>query len=247
MKIERFRPSSLIETWVPDIVRYGFLSSTTWVVTKTGVFDIYCVGGGGGAGGQAVPGQTGSGGGSGYLSITRVLLTAGQSLTITIGSGGTGAGGAGATGDGGITSVLRGTEILATASGGRGRPRPFSNNAVGGDGGSGGGSAADGGGGGGGRGGYDGSDGQHGSNTTGFGGAGQTNTHWGRGTNSLVPPGGTAGYVGSAIFWPGIFGFGSGNQGISNTDPTCRGGGGGGATWAQTGRSGTAGLVVIVG
>lgn len=96
-----------------------FTSSTSWTV-PTGVTSakIECWGAGGG-------GQGGSGGGGGggeYARSNTVAVTPGESLTVTIGAGGSGGpGGAGGPGsNGGDTSVKRSSTTLVIAHGGKG-------------------------------------------------------------------------------------------------------------------------------
>jgi len=225
-------------------------ASTTWTVPGdwSGTWNAVAIGGGGGGGGQLVAGNSGGGGGSGRKTSSLITIATGQSITVNIGGGGAGASGGNATGNGGASSLVRSGTTLITASGGNGRPTsPLAN---GGAGGSGGGNAANGAGSGGGLGGYRGSNGQNGTNTAGVGGAGQLGVSFGNGTDLFIPPGGAAGYRGfdaTSAVWAGIFNAGAGNGGYSNTAPTARGGGGGGGTWAQVGRAGLGGIIVLYG
>jgi len=93
-------------------------SSTTSFVVPAGVTNILCevIGGGGGS---AVAGNTGAGGG-GY-SYGTLVVTPGETLTITVGAGGTGnqpAGGQGT--NGGTSSIARSSTTLMSATGGGG-------------------------------------------------------------------------------------------------------------------------------
>jgi len=86
--------------FVPGGNQYSqtFTSSGTWVV-PAGVNYVYAAGigggGGGGSGGGAVGGSSGPGGGgggsAGNSETIRIAVTPGETLTITIGSGGGGA------------------------------------------------------------------------------------------------------------------------------------------------------------
>lgn len=97
----------------------NFTGSTTFVV-PTGVRTItaFCVGGGGG---NSCPyigrGQVGisSGAGGGYTKTASFAVTPGESLTITVGGGGT----RGPGGSGGTSGIYRGSTALITAAGGQ--------------------------------------------------------------------------------------------------------------------------------
>jgi hypothetical protein len=95
-----------------------YTSSTTWTV-PTGVTSILCevIGGGGGCGVSATIG--GGGGGFAYGSIA---VSAGQVLTITVGTGGTGNQPYPNTGNAGGTSeiVRSGSSLISAAGGGGG-------------------------------------------------------------------------------------------------------------------------------
>ncbi len=211
----------------------AFLSSGTFTAPSSGTYTLKAVGGGGSSGGA---GNQANGGGSGYYASASVNLTAGDVLTVNIG-----AGGQPNTNDGGTTSVVRSGSTLVSAAGGS-----YGGSSVG-NGGSGGGGSADGGGGGGGVGGYSGSNGQNGNARV--GGTGALNVSAGSGSNANYPMGGSGSYAGVSPGspWAGINGYGGGRQGATNEVPVAKGSGAGGATWAQTGRAGTSGLVVILG
>lgn len=223
--------SSASNAATPTLV-VAFLSSTTWTVPSTGSYIFKAIGGGGSSGGNS---NNANGGGSGYYSSATTSLTAGTVLTINIG-----AGGASATNNGGTTTVLNGGTTIVSAAGGE-----FGSTQLG-AGGSGGGGSADYSGNGGGKGGYNGSNGENG-NARG-GGAGALGVSYGNGTNANYPLGGAGSYAqrspGSP--WPGINGYGGGTQAATNETPVARGSGAGGATWAQPGRAGSAGMVVVV-
>lgn len=96
-----------------------FTSSTTWTV-PTGVTTakVECWGaGGGGQGGSGA-----AGGGGEYARSDSVAVTPGESLTVTIGAGGSGGpGGAGGPGsNGGDTTLKRSSTTLVIAHGGKG-------------------------------------------------------------------------------------------------------------------------------
>jgi hypothetical protein len=64
----------------------------------------------------------------------------------------------------------------------------------------------------------------------------------------LIPPGGRAGYGGTAEYYNGIHGQGAGQGSHSNGTGAARGCGGGGCTWAQrSDKPGQSGLIVIYG
>lgn len=218
----------------------GYLSTTTFTVPGTGLYDVYVVGGGA-AGGSSY----GSGGGSGYYSKVTTTLSAGSTYTATIGAGApsTPSGYNYTGGNGGTTSVTLGGTTVASAGGGTGG----SDGGNGGNGGSGGGGAATDGNSGGGNGGYWGSNGTGGNAAA---GSGQLGLGYNSGNNSKIPPGGQGVYgVGPTNHrnYAGILGYGAGlgSGGLNATDHTARGAGGGGAGWNQPGRFGVAGFVVI--
>lgn len=95
---------------VPDGVTY--LRGKTW-------------GGGGGGGGNTTQGGGGGGGGGGYAENI-IAVTPGETLTLTVGAGGTAGSNAGGSaaansgGNGGLTRILRGATVLISANGGTG-------------------------------------------------------------------------------------------------------------------------------
>lgn len=113
---------------VPNPAFNDFTSDSTFQVpANVSSISAVCIGGGGGGGGSAnVPGGGGgSGGGLSYRN--NISVTAGETLTITVGSYGSGAAvpsdppGGNATGDsGGDTKILRGSTVLLEALGGAG-------------------------------------------------------------------------------------------------------------------------------
>ena len=92
------------------------VTSGVWVV-PTGVFSILAEawGGGGAGGGSGSTTGSGAGGGSGSYARGVISTTPGETLTITIGTGGVGPGGNGAN-----TILQRGATILLQANGGTG-------------------------------------------------------------------------------------------------------------------------------
>lgn len=111
----------------------SFTSSDSWEV-PAGVtsIDVIVVGGGGGGGagrygGEINPPTTcfggggGGGGGSGYKTEENsVSVTPGQTLTITVGSGGSGGGSGGTAGSSGGASSITGDGVSVSANGGSG-------------------------------------------------------------------------------------------------------------------------------
>jgi hypothetical protein len=106
-----------------------FTTSGAYVV-PAGVTTVKVQAWGGGGGGQS--GSGGGGGGGEYAAENALAVTAGESLTVTIGAGGaggpSGAGGPGS--DGGTTTVKRSGTTLVSAHGGKGSIN-FGNNAGG--------------------------------------------------------------------------------------------------------------------
>lgn len=214
-----------------------FTSSQTWTVPSTGTYTLIAIGGGGGSGSA---GNVANGGGSGRMTATAgVALTSGQSVVVTLGSGG------GSAGDqGGTTSFVRSGTTLCSATGGDGGRGSATGH--GGSGGGGGGDAT------GaaypGPGGYWGS---HGTKNPGGGtmfGNGQLGVAYGLGTDQRIPSGGAGSYAGNnGAAWAGLFGSGGGLSASTNENGIQRGGGAGGATWAQSGRSGNTGIAAAVG
>jgi hypothetical protein len=136
------------------IPKVTLTASGTWTV-PSGVssIEIFCVGGGGGAGGTHLENRHyndgsyttqycyGSSGAGGYTStVKNISVTPGETLTITIGTGGTGGnciydsdenGTNGITSTtngtaGGVTSVKRGSTVLCSANGGKGGNAAYS-------------------------------------------------------------------------------------------------------------------------
>jgi hypothetical protein len=129
------------ETWV-------FAASGTFIAPLTGAYKIECVGGGGGACGNSASGYPrGSGGGGGYALLESTALTAGQTLSCTVGGGGAGVVASAMQswfygGNGGTSSV----GALASATGGGGGSAYYSKTgSFSGSGGSGGGRSTSGG------------------------------------------------------------------------------------------------------
>jgi hypothetical protein len=205
-----------------------FTTSQSFVVPG-GVTQLSAVVVGGGGGGAGAAAQTrtepNNGGGGGALGWATFNVTPGETLTITVGAGGTGGGAGGDGGNGGPSAIVRGTTDIIRATGGSGgvyRENPstaaaggtFTAGTVitsgGGNGGASGAAAAgSGGSGGGGAGGY-----------SAAGGAGGTSS----GGNGVASTGGGGG-------------GGGGRSGISNN----LGGAGGGVGVLGAGANGTAG------
>lgn len=211
---------------------HGYTSSSSWTITHTGSYDMYVVGGGGPGGRESWDGASmnNPGGGSGYYANSMsVALTAGDVLTISVG------------GPGSASSIAKNSSTILSANGGsRGSGRTGGHGGSGGGGASGNGTDP-------GLGGYNGSNGD--PSSLGGAGNGQTSTGYGSGNNSLIPPGGSAGYGATPPSYSGILGFGGGTASSGNHNTgTARGSAGTGNTWAQrSDTAGQAGMVVIFG
>lgn len=99
-----------------------FTSSGTFTI-PTGVTGLYVevVGGGGGGGGNNSWDSTGgSGGGGAYTRQWYSGLTAGNTLTITVGAAGTAGTSTGAGGAGGTSQISSGTQTVVTCTAGGG-------------------------------------------------------------------------------------------------------------------------------
>lgn len=236
-----------------------FTSSGTFTV-PSGVtsIDVFCVGGGG-AGGRAYnngdePARGAGGGAGGYTkTVSKISVSSGQQLVITVGAGGAGGVYGESPTDGNMSSVVRSGTTLCSANGGeKGTSYRFSQN--GGSGGSGGGSGgeatsqgyeSD-------RCGNGGSDGSNGyvwsvsSESFVFAsaaeGQGTTTRAFGSSSGTLYSGGGAgSNYYGG---YPASGGAGGGGNtaaaGSANT-----GGGGGGATVGGYGTKGGSGIVLI--
>lgn len=217
---------------IPTLQSQVFTSSGSFVVPagKTVLMATIFGGGGGGAGGGGYNASTsggGGGGGAGSLPITMpILVTPGETLTITVGSGGSGGIGGGNAIDGtnganGDPSyILRGATILATGGGGtRGT----------GNGTGSGGSGA------GGQGGFNGftfetTGGSGGADSTagGSGSAGYSGAVGGSGGTSSSANGGGGGGGGAGTGAGGAGGNGSGGAGSNGVNYGSGGGGGAG-------------------
>lgn len=256
------------------ISQQDFTSSGTFTV-PTGVTEVSAVvvGGGGGGGNATNDDEPGAGGAGGGLSYGTFSVTPGESLTVTVGSGGQN----GATGGtGGTSSLSRGGTTLLSGGGGSGGSSTDSGASGGGTGGSSGGTERDGGGtggnggatsdsstgagGGGGAAGYSGNGGEgadRGSNnaTAGSGGGGG-----GGGSGSSTRGGAGGGGVGilgegaSGAAGSGSTGGGGGSGGNDGSDSTSStganggsyGGGGAGGRNNNGGGDGQPGAVRII-
>lgn len=210
-----------------------YADGTDTYVVPVGVTSITAKVWGAGAGGGAGNGQSGtggSGGGGGYAKSI-LTVTPGETLDITIGTGGAGAGGNRRGGDGGGFSAIRrsGTYLLQAGGGGGGGGAEGTNVGDGGNGGAGGGTS--------------GVAGTNGENT-GFGGGAQPGSTGAGGTGGSAGTGGAAGAAGAAnaggdaggstgtcnaavTGTGGAGGTGAGGDGGDDTT-NCEGGGGGG-------------------
>lgn len=234
--------AATIPTGVTGTAGVGQTSYTTagtfTFTVPPGVYSIsaVCVGGGGGGGGGESGRNEGvTGGGGGALCYGTIPVTPGESLTITVGSGGNG-GGSGNDGTaGGTTTIVRGvTNLITAGGGGAGQERSTGTvnggtrsvdasvtNSGGGNGGNSGGNSTDTGSGGGGAGGYSGNGGAGG--TTGNGSAGSGGGGGGGGATSSGQ-----GYGGGGV---GILGAGAnGTAGVLNSSGGGVGSNGGGST-----------------
>jgi len=214
----------------------NFTSSGTFTV-PAGVTSIavVVVGGGGGGGGSEDSDETGGGGGGGALAyVNNLSVTAGESLTVTVGSGGNGGNGDSGGSSGGFSRLARGGTTLAQANGGGGGQHR-------GSGGSGG-TVSTGTGGSGGQGGQ--GSNRNGSNSGGGGGAGGYSGAGGRGCDQDGSPSGASGSGGAGGGGGrndggggvGILGQGSSGSGGGTSNP-----GGGGSTAGSGGTNGSSG------
>ena len=221
--LSQYTPPGQVEFIVP--------ASFPWVV-PSGITEISAVaigGGGGGSGGDGGRGEPNGGGGGGGLAYGTFAVTPGESLTITVGTGGVSPSG-GAGGAGNISSIARGATVLLAGGGGAGGPERSLTTAAGGTstgtartGGAAGGTggtnvAGSGGSGGGGGGGY-----------SAAGGAGGTSN----GGNGVASTGGGGGGGGGRSGTTGLGGAGGGvgilGAGANGTAGTASAGGGGGS------------------
>lgn len=102
-----------------SIQEYTTAGTFTFTAPKTGKYKVTVIGGGGGGGGaknSATIYAAGGGGGGGGHAIKYVNLTAGQNVTVTVGSGGNGGIGAVAGSNGSASSF--GAYCSATGGGG---------------------------------------------------------------------------------------------------------------------------------
>lgn len=234
-----------------------FTTSNSFIVpTDVTSVSAAVVGAGGGGGASEDSDETGGGGGGGGLAYETFAVTPGETLTVTVGAGGTGAGGA--------SSISRGGTLLVAANGGgAGQSRgnggaggtvTTGTGGTGGAGGAGSDRASTNAGGGGGAGGYSGNGGSGGSAantgsaTAGSGGGGGGG---GGGTNNSTRGGGGVGILGEGV--NGAAGAanvsGSGGSGGSigtNIGGSYGGGGRGAAGTSTAGSAGAPGAVRII-
>ena len=220
----------------------NFTTSGTFTV-PTGVSQVSAVvvgGGGGGAGSDGDRNEGNTGGSGGGLAYGTFSVTAGETLTVTVGTGGNGGGTGGNGSAGGTTTIARGATVLLSGGGGLGGQERSTGARAGGTssgterdgGGSGGasGSASDNnsGSGGGGAGGYTGDGGQGGSNggsgtvASGGGGAGGNSA-----SSGIADGGGGVGILGEGSNGQASGGGGSGGASNTGANGGAYGGGGG--------------------
>lgn len=245
--------------------RKVFTSSTTWTV-PTGVksIKIHCTGGGASGGtsdkSNNASMKSGGGGGGGYCSYkTNIAVTPGETLTITVGTGGVHANNGGCIA-GNLSSVYRGGTALCIGNGGASSSKRYGSN-----GGSGGGAGAS-------LSGYDvtnaGSGGSNGANGGGEAyytgkGQGTSTREFGASSGTLYSGGGGAGAAhnwvsssdseqtspaGSGGAGGGASGGGESSAGANGSAGTGGGGGGGGVSFVygqKVGGNGGSGCVII--
>ncbi len=119
-------------TWTSAAPAAGYVGPTTQVFSSNGTFTIpsgitkvkvTLVGGGGGTAGAPTNGEILAGGGGATAIKWLTSLTSGNTISVTVGSGGTASGSAGvAGGAGGNSSIASGTQSITTvtANGGAG-------------------------------------------------------------------------------------------------------------------------------
>lgn len=232
-------------TYTDDGIAYKYLTFTasgTLTVTQEGFADVLVIGGGGKGGG-------GGGGAGGYLEITDAYLPA-ETLTVTVGGGGT-------------TRIGNASRLGSFFAVGGGNGSTGANGNTGGSGGGGGGSNDVG---------FSGTSGQGNSGGTGgaFSGAGggggagaagsnaassQAGGAGGAGTASgITDPtspvtrgggGGGSGFGGNPQGAGGAGGGGTGNDTIAGDAGTVNTGGGGGGSRTSTGGNGGSGVVIV--
>ena len=207
------------------------------------LIDIFCVGGGAGAGtGEfLVPSAYGgNGGGGGYtITVLNAPVAAGQVLSCMVGAGGA------AYTDGAASQVSRGGAVLCAANGGH---HPTGHNSYGNGNGGDGGSGGGGGGFSGRNGGNGGSDGNNGQGSTydrGGSGQGRTTRAFGE-TGGTLYSGGGAGGRGYPSSNPGSGGPGGGGGQHGNGTPNTGGGGGGGGDESNISSGGSGGSGIIL-
>ena len=231
-----------------------FTSNGTFTV-PTGVTQVSAVvvgGGGGGAGSDGDRDEGNTGGGGGGLAYGTFTVTPGETLTVTVGAGGTSASGDDGTA-GGTTTIARGATVLLSGGGGLGGQERSTGARAGGasggterDGGGTGGSSGsatddNSGSGGGGAAGYSGNGGAGGSNGgSGSAGSGGGGAGGNSATTGTADGGGGVGILGEGANGAASGGGGSGgaaNSGFTGGDY----GGGGGARDDDSAGSGGAG------
>ena len=246
-------PAISTVTITPPVGQQAYTSPGTFTFTVpdgcTSISAVAIGAGGGGAGGDGGRVQANTGGGGGALCYGTIAVTAGESLTIVVGTGGA-AGNGNDGSNGGNSTISRGVTALLTAGGGQGGPErsipsgpggtytidASVTNSGGGNGGAGGAGSdtVSGGSGGGGAGGYSGAGGTGGPYT----GSGATAGAGGGG-------GGGSGYPGTGATIAGSGGgtgiLGSGSNGTAGTGSVGGGGGGGSSGTAGSTNSTTGG------
>ena len=145
MKVRRVGTNTYTVSQDTQPLRTGFIAALpgTYVIDlEEGEYSVMCVGGGGGGNGGGSDAQptTGAGGASGLAVKRRITVARNDRLTIVVGDGGTSSG-TSQSQFGGTSQVLRGSTVLASATGGQSAYFDGDQGAIGGRGGSGGGSA----------------------------------------------------------------------------------------------------------
>ena len=228
--------------------RIKFLTSGTFIPKKRVIVDIFIVGGGGGGGYGAGSNFAGAGGGGGYTgTYNSLVLNAGQSYSIMIGSGGAGS----TSGNGGTGGTTSGFGY--SKSGGDGGKGLIADN-PGGNGGSGGGAAGNNDGEGSGAGGSNGGNGgtfYPGTDVLGGTGQGLTTYEFGTSSSTLYSGGGAGGVFSGTPASAGAGGGGAGGaRGLSGSNGTTNLGGGGGGCGAagsspDKGGNGGSGILIV--
>lgn len=208
-------------------------AATATIYDTSADFSYLAVGGGGAGGGSQGSGEAGGGGGAGEVATGTHTVVNGDTISITIGAGGTGSTG---NGGNGVDTVLG--SVKTAVGGGGGGQGNNSNGLSGGSGGGAGSNNSGGGTGGAATAGFAGGDGQN--NTGGNGGGGGGASAAGEAGNHTSKHGGVGGNgVASSISGASVT-YGGGGGGSSTDVASGAGGTGGGGAGGITGVNGTA-------